>query len=266
MGILDGVAGLLQKGLEASLPMVGQFVSAVRDILGHIGELFYHYRDTRKLELIIQDAQRKCERLDREPDNLVDNAELFYEWYKEVVSDMPIISSYALASPLTGSYYGFLSSVSKGGRWLTQNDLAYNFDSLKTLKREAVAFMTKHNVKLASQDVLVAASIDIAYGRPYNPKKFEKMLNELHLAQPWIREWWAEQAKPEWMQGEVCGGILLEIKAKPSKKTKSSKSDVKPAKKKTKLAKKKKHDKVERKSSKQSNKSDTRKKSLKKNV
>merc|ERR1712045_386025 len=195
---LEGVGGILQEGLNVAVPVVGKVVSTITSILGRIGEVFYHFKDTRKLELIIEDAQNKYESWERKTaDNLVVNGNKFYKWYSQAVNDMPIISSYALATPLTGSYYGFLSTVSKTGRWLTQEELASNYDSLRTLKTEAMGFMREHSVKLYSRVSLVAMSIDIAHGIPFDQEKFNDMLQKLIYREPWILNWLERQAH-EW--------------------------------------------------------------------
>merc|ERR1712045_547175 len=111
--------------------------------------------------------------------NYAKDAKKFYEWYKEVVEDMPIVSSYALANPLTGNYHGFLSVLSKTGRTVTDRQLKQNHDALNTLQNKAREFMKQHSVKLVSDNRLVMFAIDSAYGRDFDAERFDGMFMEL---------------------------------------------------------------------------------------
>merc|ERR1712151_1448991 len=162
---------------------------------GYIAELFYWYKDTKKIEGIVKDAQGKYKDIKAgKKGNYAKDAKKFYEWYKEVVEDMPIVSSYALANPLTGNYHGFLSVLSKTGKTVTAEQLKQNLNSLNTLKDKAREFMGKHSVKLVSEDRLVMASIDIAYGREFDAEKFDGMFRDLMRKEQWVLDWWANDA------------------------------------------------------------------------
>jgi uncharacterized membrane protein YgaE (UPF0421/DUF939 family) len=171
--------------------------------LGYIGELFYHYKDTKKIEAIIKDSKKKYKEITAEKrGNLAQNGDEFYKWYKEVVEDMPIVSCYALSNPLTGNYHGFLSILSKKGKTLTDKQLEANLKDLEMLKDRAREFMGKHSVKLASMDEVVMMAIDIAYGKEFDRGKFDRMFNQLMRREQWVIDWWEREAH-EWKYREL---------------------------------------------------------------
>merc|ERR1712117_492179 len=57
--------------------------------------------------------------------------------------------------------------------------------------------MKEHSVKLYSRVSLVAMSIDIAHGIPFDQEKFNDMLQQLIYKEPWILNWFERQAH-EW--------------------------------------------------------------------
>merc|ERR1712087_166774 len=193
--LLDTVANALTLGLNMALPGVGNIVATIKDILGYIAELFYWYKDTKKIEAIVKDAKQKYKYVKKGiKGNYAEDAHEFYKWYQGVVEDMPIISSYTLANPLIGNYHGFLSILSQTGQIVTDTQLKQNLKSLDTLKTKAREFMDKHSVRLVSKDKLVAASIEIAYGREFDAKTFDNMLKDLMQKEKWVVDWRKEQA------------------------------------------------------------------------
>jgi hypothetical protein len=193
--LLDTVANALTLGLNMALPGVGNIVATIKDILGYIAELFYWYKDTKKIEAIVKDAKQKYKYVKKGiKGNYAEDAHEFYKWYQGVVEDMPIISSYTLANPLIGNYHGFLSILSQTGQIVTDTQLKQNLKSLDTLKTKAREFMDKHTVRLVSKDKLVMASIDIAYGREFDEEKFDGMFRDLMRKEQWVLEWWANDA------------------------------------------------------------------------
>merc|ERR1712151_452427 len=202
--LLDAVGNALTLGLNALAPGVGTIVGTIKDILGYIAELFYWYKDTKKIEAIVKDAQGKYKDVKKgKKGNYAKDAQKFYKWYKGVVEDMPIVSSYALANPLTGNYHGFLLILSQSGKIVTDTQLKQNLKSLDTLKDKAREFMAKHSVRLVSEDKLVAASIEIAYGREFDAKTFDNMLKDLMQKEKWVVDWRKEQADERYNIREI---------------------------------------------------------------
>merc|ERR1712113_733623 len=152
----------------------------------YLGELYYHYKDTTKINHIIS------------------NAKQFNKWYAEVVEDMPIVSCYTLSNPLTGNYHGFLSSLSSAtGKKVTDKQLTSNLEQFDALKVEARQFMKRHSVKLISpRNRLVQASIDIAYGKQFDAEKFSQMFSDMMQREQWVIDWWEQQAH-EWKFREL---------------------------------------------------------------
>merc|ERR1719384_1741455 len=96
--------------------------------------------------------------------NLYTDAAMFQKWFVGVIDTMPIISSYCLAMPMTGSYLSFLSAVSEKGEPLKDEELKKNKDLFETVKNNAMTFIQQHSVKLSSSDPMVQHSLRVAQG------------------------------------------------------------------------------------------------------
>merc|ERR1711920_19631 len=188
--VLGAVGDALTVGMNVLLPGVGELVGTIKSILGYIAELFYHYKDTTKIRAIIADSQKKYQDAAKgKRGNYVKDAKQFYNWYKGVVEDMPIVSSYALANPLTGNYHGFLSLLSKEGETVTDNQLKKNLKSLDTLKDTARTFIQKHSVKLTCDRTtddgkIVGLALDVVNGKDVIPA-LNSAFQTLQLPDDW---------------------------------------------------------------------------------
>merc|ERR1712045_610078 len=96
------------------------------------------------------------------------NPEKFRKWYFKQVEDMPIISCYCLAMPITGHYQGFLSVTSDNGSPLPTPGIRQNLQEFERIKGWARSFIQQHSVILYSAEAQVEDSITIAKGENVN--------------------------------------------------------------------------------------------------
>merc|ERR1712151_1408180 len=121
-----------------------------------------------KMECITLDAQKQYEiaQNDRRG-GLFRDANKFQKWFKDVIDDMPIVASYVMGNPLTGSFTGFLSASSKGGPALTDWVLGDNLKRLDDVKEFARKFIQESETKIEAKDrknKLIVMSLQIANG------------------------------------------------------------------------------------------------------
>jgi len=159
---LDGLSAAVQDalvvGLSVGVPAVGSIVGLIKSIFDFIITAFVHFHDMWKLDGVIEQAKNHWQA------KLYTDAKAFRKWYVEVIKDMPILSSYCLAMPMTGSYFGFLAMVGKDGKALTPKELKTNHDLFERVKASAKSFIGDHSVKLKSDDPMVMQSIKLARG------------------------------------------------------------------------------------------------------
>jgi hypothetical protein len=149
----SAVQDALVFGLKAGAPGAGEVLDWVKKIFECLLSIFIHFHDMWKLDKVIVEARTKYQA------KLYTNARAFQAWYLEVIGDMPIISSYCLAMPMTGSYNNFLSVVSGDSNQLSDADLKTNYDLFQKVQANAKDFVKKHSVKLRSKDATVMQSI-----------------------------------------------------------------------------------------------------------
>jgi hypothetical protein len=152
------VVSALTMGLNAALPGVGEVIDTIKTILVFIHGAFVHYHDLSLFKKVIKDA------------GVQHNAQLytkplqFQTWFVEAVKTMPIISSYCLVMPMTGSYMSFLSVMSEEGKPLSDSELKENKKLFEKVKGDAKEFVQWHSVQLSSTDALVHHSLTVAHG------------------------------------------------------------------------------------------------------
>merc|ERR1712151_1374834 len=206
------------EGMNVLLPGVGKLVGTIKSFLGYIAELFYHYKDTTKIRAIIADSKDKYQdATNGKKGNYIQDGSKFYEWYKGVVEDMPIVSSYALANPLTGSYLGFLSLLSKQGKTVTDKQLQENLKYFDTLKDTARTFIQRHSVKLTCDRTtndgrIVGLALDIVNGKEVNPFKlptdWEAFIDEFNR---YMQEEKARERKEEARKEEEVDSLVDDL-------------------------------------------------------
>lgn len=157
-GLAKAVEAALMAGITTTNPVIASVVGAVKGIMTFIIKAFLHFRECWKMNKVLVQAKEHWER------KLWERAAEFQDWYTQVIKDLPIVSCYCLAMPMTGSYFGFLSMVSKEGCIMTQEQLKKNYDLFEDVKTRAREFIGLNSVKWSSQDAMVQQSILVAQG------------------------------------------------------------------------------------------------------
>lgn len=161
----DGVKSAIKAGVLAGLSaipgagdVVGTIASAVASIYGFVTKVFDQFKEIRLLKAVIGDATTQLAA------KLYDTPVAFNTWFKKAIAGLPIVSSYCMTAPLTGSYYGFLTLVSADGTELAYKQLERNYAVFNDVKVWARKFVKEHGVKLYSANVVVQHSISAAGG------------------------------------------------------------------------------------------------------
>ncbi len=161
----DGVKSAIKAGVLAGLSaipgagdIVGAIASAISSVYCFVTKVFDHLKEVRHLKAVIIDAGAKLS------NKLYETAGPFNLWFKKTIADLPIVSSYCMTLPLTGSYYGFLTLVSADGSELSYKQLEQNYTMFNDVKVWAKKFVEDHSVKLYSANTMVQHSISKARG------------------------------------------------------------------------------------------------------
>lgn len=160
-GVQDAVKAGVLAGLSA-IPgagdVVGAIASAISSIYAFVTKVFDHFREIHHLKKVIKEASSNLQ------GKLHEEAANFNKWFKKTIAFLPIVSSYCMSLPLTGSYYGFLTLVSTDGTELSYKELQRNYGMLNDVKKWAQKFVKDHSVRLSSSNKVVAHSIGAARG------------------------------------------------------------------------------------------------------
>ncbi|HEY9230443.1 MAG TPA: hypothetical protein VIP11_27575 [Gemmatimonadaceae bacterium] len=160
----DGIKSAIKAGVLAGLsyiPAAGDVIAAiataVANIYAFVTKVFDHFKEIRLLNALFGDAKTQLR------GKLFDRPAAFNAWFKKAIASLPIVSSYCMTAPLTGSYYGFLTLVSTDGTELAYKQLERNYAMFNDVKIWAKKFVQDHSVKLYSSNVVVQHSISAAH-------------------------------------------------------------------------------------------------------
>jgi hypothetical protein len=160
-GVKDTLKAAVLAGLSA-IPgagdVVGAIASAIASVYAFVTKVFDHFREMGHLKKVIKEAKANL------AGKLYDEAPNFQIWFKKTIAFLPIVSSYCMCLPLTGSYYGFLTLVSADGSQLSYKELERNYGMFSDVKKWAKKFVEEHSVKLFSANKVVQHSISSARG------------------------------------------------------------------------------------------------------
>lgn len=159
----DGIKSALKAAVLAGIsyiPAAGDVLAAiagaVASVYAFVTKVFDHFKEIRLLKKIIGDAKTHLTA------KLYDTPDDFNKWFKQSISNLPILSSYCMTAPLTGSYYGFLTLVSADGTELGYKQLERNYAMFNDVKAWAKKFVEEHSIKLYSENAVVQHSISAA--------------------------------------------------------------------------------------------------------
>jgi len=148
--IKDAVKSALLAGITAANAIVGSIVNAIASLFSFFSGIIETIKDRIKLKDIFQQARdNKQNKLYLDKDK-----ETFREWFLAVLDNMPIVASYCISLPMTGSFYGFLRLVG-----VEDKELQRNYMEFQKVQEEAAKFVQDHAIKLQSQDIVVSMSL-----------------------------------------------------------------------------------------------------------
>jgi len=213
---LTHVAKGLDKGFTSLLkmtPPLGQVYGAMKKAYNYIAKIYFHFRDVYKMERIVHDAHEQYEIAKRDRNGgLFRDANKFQKWFKDVIDDMPIVASYVMGNPLTGSFTGFLSASSKGGPALTDWVLGDNLKRLDDVKEYARQFIKDSETKIEAKDrknKLIVMSLQIANGDKIKIKDFNKEFERMQKKEKWeLQQAWS-MAYIEPGSGNMYGSVMV---------------------------------------------------------
>ncbi len=152
----DAVKAGAMMGVAALNPVVATFVGVLTSAFSFFKDLVHRFKETHKLTEVFTKARELLRTgLHRKPAK-------FQKWFLETIKDMPILSSYFLTMPLTGSYYGFLAVVSYDGSKKSMKQLERNYLVFNDVKKWASKFVKGHAIKIWSDDAIVNHSLKTA--------------------------------------------------------------------------------------------------------
>jgi hypothetical protein len=179
------VANSVKTALTGALklaPPVGQIASVIQSVMGFIVRVYYHFRHTYKMDQVLFMARKLYPKATKEAGRgkgYFKDAAQFHKYFTGIVGDMPVIASYVLGNPLTGSYNGFLSAIQECGGCLSEAQLRSNAKVLDNVKGYARSYIQKHSVKLVSADKVTALALSIAQGKDVNLGNFKREFDAL---------------------------------------------------------------------------------------
>lgn len=158
-GVKEAVKTALITGVGVANPIAGTVVSAIAAVYKFVTELWARIKERVKLAGLIVEAGTHLGA------QLHEDAAGFNKWFLKAIGDMPLLTCYCMCMPITGSYYGFLTLVSTNGTQMSYEQLERNYGEFNDVKTWARKFIKGGQVKLKSDDKLVAHSIAVANGK-----------------------------------------------------------------------------------------------------
>jgi hypothetical protein len=156
----DAAKSALLTGISTLNPIAGTVCAAVASVYKFVTDLYSRYKDRLKLSALIDDAKKKLGAswlVSRPPEE-------FNAWFLDAIKDMPLLSSYLMCLPMTGSYYGFLTLVTTDGSEMAYGALERNYGMFNDVKVWARKFVQADKIKLRGDNELVNHSLASARG------------------------------------------------------------------------------------------------------
>lgn len=144
-----------------SLAPFGALVTAIIGVLEYVAGLYEHYKE----RIVVSDILKlACE---RHHGGIYKDAGEFNSWFKEQIEKSPLLASYMISLPLTGSYYGFLNLFYDDGTEISSDLLRLNYNNIYGLKEAAAGYIRESKIRLvaAEGNKLLQHSLDCAYQR-----------------------------------------------------------------------------------------------------
>lgn len=152
--IAKGIVTTVTGG--ASLAVSG-VVDAVKGFIAYILDLYRNYRDRFALKTFFVDCKDKFDSNDK----VIFSQQAFVQWFSPCLDALPIVASHCISSTLTGSYFGFLTSLGPDGNDIDKNVLQKGYADFGKLKAAGNKYAKNYPIKFASQDNLVSNCLTI---------------------------------------------------------------------------------------------------------
>lgn len=141
-----GVASVVTAGASE---VVAKVIDVVKAFLAYIWKLYKRIHDYLALKRFFVECRQKF----TANDNVIFNTSLFRAWVSGWVDELPIIASHCICSTVTGSYYGFLSTLT------SDEALAASYGKFASLKGPAKSYVNGYSLKFSSSDPMVNQSL-----------------------------------------------------------------------------------------------------------
>jgi len=143
------VAQVVTAGTAAVVTKVAE---AIAGFIQYIWDLYKKVRDRYALKKFFADCKTKF----NDNDRAIFNTTLFKSWFSAWVGELPIIACFSICSPITGSYFGFLSTL------VTDNaTLKTAYGKFVSLKEPAVNYAKSYYYQFSSKDPMVNMSLTV---------------------------------------------------------------------------------------------------------
>lgn len=142
------VAEALTAGIAAAVIKVAD---AIAGFIAYIWDLYKKYRDRFALKKFFAECSAKF----TANDNIIFNTNSYKAWFSGWVGELPIIACHCICSPVTGSYFGFLSTLVEG------DELKSAYGKFVSLKEPAVDYARNYYYQFNSNDPMVKMSLKV---------------------------------------------------------------------------------------------------------
>lgn len=147
-------------GLNATMPIAGCIMKALVSVYKFIADIVSKNRAIKAIRDVIAGAKVKYD------NKAIENGREFRNWFTQVVSQSPLIASYLMCNPYTGSFYGFLAMVASDGSELGFETLQRNLGEFDDTKQAAHRFILASSFQLKSDEKDVGHALRLAVGPP----------------------------------------------------------------------------------------------------
>ncbi len=144
----SGVASVVTAGASEVVTKVIDVVKAFLTFLWRLYKKIHDY-------LALNKFFAECKRRFRSNDSIIFDTGLFRTWISSWIDELPIIASHCICSTITGSYFGFLSTLA------ADDLLQSSYGKFVSLKDPAKSYVNSYSLRFSSSDPMVRQSLQI---------------------------------------------------------------------------------------------------------
>jgi hypothetical protein len=142
------VAQVVTAGTAAVVTKVAE---AIAGFIRYLWDLYKRIRDRFALKKFFADCKSKF----AANDSVIFDTGEFKLWFSNWVGELPIIACHCICSPITGSYFGFLSTLADSATLKTA------YGKFVSLKEPAVDYAKSYSCEFSSTDPMVKMSLTV---------------------------------------------------------------------------------------------------------